>query len=307
LAEVWFKPEGDPFALTFRIPQASFQAPGLVQLLTTENLLKAVGIATQEVESWRQGDGPDSGMNLSGPELGHPLPSPPPNVAYVDIHVSLKRAPQAAAPNESGKPEMSSLNEAAAPNESGKPEMSSLNDQDLEARWNAILGLESGIDSLRLSLEGLQVELEAAWKKTLRPEEKLHALRADVVQWNKAKSRIHFVVPKLKDFVQRATWALTTPERKKLDELFKNYVDAGIPFSETDRVPDQLESLLKGRQILSGQGTTVYQECKAVLADVEGALRTLKNNAVKNERQKNAMRAGGKFFKDIRRLSMGPP
>src|ERR1700733_6748959 len=52
-AEVWFKPEGEPFDLTFRIPQRSFQIPGMDQELTTENLLKAVGVATEEVESWR--------------------------------------------------------------------------------------------------------------------------------------------------------------------------------------------------------------------------------------------------------------
>src|SRR6266404_5133616 len=28
-AEVWFKPEGDPLALQFRIPQNSFQIPGM--------------------------------------------------------------------------------------------------------------------------------------------------------------------------------------------------------------------------------------------------------------------------------------
>src|ERR1700722_3528925 len=55
-AEVWFKPEGEPFAVTFRIPRESFQIPGLAHLLTTENLLKAVAIATEEVESWRHGD-----------------------------------------------------------------------------------------------------------------------------------------------------------------------------------------------------------------------------------------------------------
>src|SRR5262249_39538327 len=48
-AEVWFKPEGKPFALTFRIPRESFHVPGVGQRLTTENLLKAVGIATGEV------------------------------------------------------------------------------------------------------------------------------------------------------------------------------------------------------------------------------------------------------------------
>ena len=49
IADVWFKPEGEPFALTFRIPRQSFQVPGMGQRLTAENFLKAVGIATEEV------------------------------------------------------------------------------------------------------------------------------------------------------------------------------------------------------------------------------------------------------------------
>ena len=56
LAEVWLKPEGEPFGLTFRIPQKSFQLPGVGRRLTTESLLKAVGIAAEDVASWRHGD-----------------------------------------------------------------------------------------------------------------------------------------------------------------------------------------------------------------------------------------------------------
>src|SRR5262249_10256454 len=44
IAEVWFKPEANPLALTFRIPRASFQAPRVGPRLTPENLLKAVGL-----------------------------------------------------------------------------------------------------------------------------------------------------------------------------------------------------------------------------------------------------------------------
>src|SRR5262245_50484638 len=29
LAQVWFKPEGEPWALLFRVPQSSFQNPGI--------------------------------------------------------------------------------------------------------------------------------------------------------------------------------------------------------------------------------------------------------------------------------------
>ena len=48
VAEVWFKPEGEPFALTFRIPSESFQVAGMGQRLTAENLLKAVGVAAPQ-------------------------------------------------------------------------------------------------------------------------------------------------------------------------------------------------------------------------------------------------------------------
>src|SRR5262245_34822726 len=78
VADVWFKPEGLPFALTFRIPQKSFQIPELGQRLTAENLLRAVGITADEVESWLHGGVSPPGMNRPSSELGHPLPPPPP-------------------------------------------------------------------------------------------------------------------------------------------------------------------------------------------------------------------------------------
>jgi hypothetical protein len=285
-AEVWFKPEGEPLALMFRIPPNSFHLPDIGGLLTTGNLLKAVGIATEEVESWRQGDVSYSGLNGPNPELGNPLPPPPQDVAHLEIHVRLKPAPQVVAPKESREPEIS-LSKC----------------QDLEARWNAILGVESGIETLRLRMEGVRAELESAWNKTLTPEERLHALKADVAQWTKAKTRVHYAVPKVREFVHRATWVMGTPERKKLDELFKNYIELNIPFPQIDEVPQQLESLLKDRQILSAQGVTVYHECKSVSADIQAALTRLQINAAARANKKKNANKGGKFFKDVRRLT----
>src|SRR5947209_13077922 len=101
LAEVWFKPEGEPLALLFRIPQKSFQIPGMGQRLTTENLLKAVGIATEEVESWRHEGASHSGMNGPNSEPGHPLPPPAQDVTHLTLYVTLKPPSQAVAPNKS--------------------------------------------------------------------------------------------------------------------------------------------------------------------------------------------------------------
>jgi hypothetical protein len=217
-------------------------------------------------------------MNGANPELRHPLPPPPQEVTHLTISVSLK-PPQAVAPTESGKAEI-------------PPEKW----QHLEARWNVILGLEATIETLRLRTEGLRGEMETSSRKTLPTEEKVHALSADVVQWNKAKSRVHFALPKVKEFIHRATWALGTPERKKLEELFKNHIQPRIPCPEMDHVPEQLENLLKDRQVLSAHGATVCQECQSILADIQAALRTLQSNAAARARNNMAAtRKKGKF------------
>jgi uncharacterized protein YoxC len=270
-AEVWFKPEGEPFALTFRIPQKSFQIPGMGQRLTAKNLLKAVGIAPEEVESCRR-------EGISNSELGDPL-APPPEATDLNLYVTVKpSSPQ-----------------AVAPEEGREPEISEAKWQDLEARWNAILGLEASLDTLRISMEALRTEMESSLRKTLSSEDKVNALGADLAQWNKAKNRVHYAVPKVREFIHRSTWATGTPERKKLGELFKNHIRPRIPFPQVDKVFEQLNNLFKDRQVLSAQGMSVFQECKSISADVQGTLRTLQNNAAANAiKKRGASRARGK-------------
>ena len=277
IAEVWFKPEGDPFALIFRIPQESFRVPGLDQLLTVENLLNAVAIAADEVESWHCGDVCHSGPDLLS-ERKRPL-LPPRDAPYLTIHLRLK-PPQAAEPQRNPGLEV--------------PEAKW---QELESRWNAILGLEATIDGLRQRMESLRTEMEAASRKMLTMEEKVHALNADVLQWEKAKSRVHYALPKVREYIHRATWALGLPERKNLEELFKNSIQPRIPFPEIEKVPEQLEHLLKDRQVLSAQGMAVCQECTHIITEIQNALRTLQSNAAAKAREKlRAARAKGKFF-----------
>jgi len=250
------------------------------QRLTTESLLQAVGIATQEVESWRHDGASPSGMNGPNTELGHPLPPPPQDVTHLNVYVSLKPPPQAVAPNASCEHEI--------PEEKW---------QDLEARWNAILVLEANIDGIRISMEALRAEMEASSRKMLAGDEKVHALNADVAQWNKAKSRALFALPKAREFIHRSTWAAGTPERKKLEELFKTHIRPRIPFPQMDQVFEQFEHLLKDRQVLSAQGVSVYQECKSISAELQGTLRTLQSNAAANATKKRgATGARGKSF-----------
>ncbi len=271
IAEVWFKPEGEPFALTFRIPRESFDVPGVGPRLTAESLLKAVGVPADEVESWRH-DG------AAGPDVNGPLPPPPPGAAHLTLSVRLKPPPQ-----------------AEAPDESRGPEAPAVRWQDLEARWNAILGLEASIDSLRQRLEGTLSEMETASKRTLTTDEKVHALNSDVAQWNKAKTRVHYAVPKAREFIHRATWATGTPERKKLEVIFKDHIQPQVPFPEIDKVPEQLDHLLKDRQVLSAIGVTVLQDCQGIVAEIQGAIRTLQSNAAaRAQKERNAKGARSK-------------
>jgi hypothetical protein len=185
----------------------------------------------------------------------------------------------------------------AARDESGGPAIPPEKWQALEAVWKAVLGLEASIETSRVGMDGLRAEMEAAFKKSLTVEEKLHALQADVAQWNKAKSRIHYALPKVREFIHRATWALAVPERKRLEEIYRNHIEPRVPFPEVDQVREQLEHLQKDRQVLFAQGNAVYQECRGIIAEIQRALSTLQRNAADRARQKrSAAREKGKFF-----------
>jgi hypothetical protein len=169
--------------------------------------------------------------------------------------------------------------------------------QALEALWRAILGLEASIESSRQSMEGVRAEMEAAFKKSLVVEEKVNALQSDVSQWNKAKNRIHYALPKAREFIHRATWAAGLAERKRLEEIFRNHIEPRVPLPGLDQVREQLEHLQKDRQVLFAQGNSVYQECRGILAEVQRALSTLQRNAADIARKKrSAGREKGKHF-----------
>ncbi len=153
------------------------------------------------------------------------------------------------------------------------------------------------MDTLRISMESLRSEMETALSQTLTADEKVHAPQADIAQWNQAKSRVIYGLPKVRDFLHRSTWAKGLPERKKLEELFKDPARPPISLAQLEEVQRQLENLLKDRQVLSGQGVAVYQECKRLSADIQGTLRTLRSNAAAKAREKrDAARKKGKFF-----------
>ena len=180
---------------------------------------------------------------------------------------------------------------------SSEPEVPPEKWQALEALWKAILGLEASIEVLRISMDGLRSEMEAAFKKTLSVEEKVHALQADVAQWNKAKSRVHYALPKVREFIHRATWATGVPERKRLEELFRNHIEPRVPFPQMDEAREQMEHLQKDRQVLFAQGNTVSQECRGISGEIQRALSTLQRNAADRARQKrSAGREKGKHF-----------
>ncbi len=279
-AEVWLKPEGEPHGLTIRLPHHSFNNPAISRYLTIENLLKAMGLSVGEVESYLPDDGSHAGLAGYSSALDIPLLPPPNRVSHLYLHVRM--VPPVSESEDS---------DAQVPSEI----MAKWNK--LEARWNTIVALEVNIDTMRLRMESLRAEVESASNKSMTSEEKMHAMNADVAQWTKAKSRAKFAVPKIKEFVHRATWALGAPERKTVEDLFKSRKPSPSIYSELDAIAQQLENLFKDRQILSAQGVTGYQEGKNSCADVQSAYRTLQANARANElKKRTANRAKNTSF-----------
>jgi hypothetical protein len=169
--------------------------------------------------------------------------------------------------------------------------------QMLEAQWKTLLGLEASLESMRMSMESLRAEMEATNRQPLNVEEKLHALQADVAQWNKSKTRVHYALPKVREFTHRATWAVGVSERKRLEELFKTYVEPRVPSPQLTETRELLEHLHKDRQVLISQGNTVAQECRVILAEIRRTLSTLQRNAADRARNKrSAGREKGKHF-----------
>src|SRR5262249_14714734 len=147
-------------------------------------------------------------------------------------------------------------------------------------------------------------EMEALSKRTLTAEEKVHALGADVARWTKAKSRVHYAVPKVREFIHRATWATGAPEWKALEEYFRHDAPLEILMTQVDKLREQLENLLKDRQVLAAHGVMVSQECENITTDMESAFTTLQENAATNARKNaRATQPQSKFFKDVRRMT----
>lgn len=169
--------------------------------------------------------------------------------------------------------------------------------QTLESLWKNILGLEGSIESLRLNMNSTRAELEAAFRRQLNVEEKLHALQADIAQWTKAKNRVHYVLPKVREYIHHATWMAGAPERKRLEEVFDQATETGTRPENLTALREQLEHLQKDRQVLLGTGNSVMQECRAILAEVQRTLNTLiRNSADRARNKRSAGREKGKYF-----------
>jgi hypothetical protein len=280
VAEAWFRLEGGRPMFRFRVPRDRFRPADAGPGPTLGTLLGAACIPAEEVESWHLGDAPHPGGDETAPEPGDPLPPPPSGVTHLTVYVRL-RSPARPDAQDAG----------------GVPDVSAEHWQAFDALWKAILGLEAGIDAARLGADGLRAELEAAFRRPLAAEEKLHALQADVAQWTRAKARLHHALPKVREFVHRATWAAATPERKRLGEIVREHVEPRVPLPRLDHVRERLEHLQKDRQVLAAQGTAVAHECRGILAEVQRALGTLQRNAADRARQKrSAGREKGKHF-----------
>jgi len=280
VAEAMLSSDGGSFVLSFQVPRDRLDGADGSPPLSIEDLLAAAAVSTDEVERWDFGDASPPGAAQTLNEEDEAEPGGSPDATSVTLTVRLKPLVPRTASHE--------VMVGDVPPEKW---------QALDACWKTILGLEASIDTLRLSLDGLRAEMENAFKKTLGADEKLNALQADVIQWNKAKSRVHFAVPKVREFVHRATWAVAAAERKRIGDLIKSHVEPRIPFPDMDKEREQMEHLQKERQLMFAQGNAVGLEGRGLLAEIQRALSTLQRNAADKARAKrSAGKEKGKYF-----------
>jgi hypothetical protein len=239
--------------------------------LTVEDLLVAAAIPVEHVESWQFLDEAHAGEGGANLELKRVLPPPPSGETHLTVHLRLTPPGQPAAGDEVSEQDVS-------------PETW----QTLDAIWKSIQNLEATIDSLRLSMGGLVTEMEGAFKRALTVEEKVHALQADVAQWTKAKNLGRYAIPKVREFVHRATWAAATPERKRLEELVETHLKPRIPLPDMREVRGQLEHMQKDRQVLLAVGNAVNQECRGILSEIQRTVSSLQRNATQRAREKRS-------------------
>jgi hypothetical protein len=271
IAEAWRMPEGEGVTVVFLVPRGRLETESPVSI---DLLLQIAGISPVEVDSWRLGDDSRAGADAS--DLGSPLPPPAPDDDQLTVYVRLRPMVES-----DGEVEDVPLEKWQA----------------LDALWKAITLLESSIDTVRMGMEGLRNELDSTAKRPLAVEEKLNALQADVAQWTKAKSRVHHALPKVREFIHRATWALTVAERKSIGEIVKNHIEPRVPFAGVDRLRERLEHLQKDRQVLLASGNAVHQDCRGILGEIQRATASLQRNAAERAKKKrSAGREKGKHF-----------
>ncbi len=273
VAEAWTMPDGDASTVMFLVPRARLEPSEGRMPVTIDILLQAAGISSVDIDSWRLGD--DSLAGNTNSDLTIPLPLPTEDDDQLTIHVRLKPPPA----------------------DAGVEDIPLEKWQALDLLWKAILSLESAIDTARMGMESLRNEMDSAFKRPLAVEEKLNALQADVAQWTKAKSRVHHALPKVREFIHRATWSQTVAERKALEEIVKSHVEPRVPVAGVDRIRERLEHLQKDRQVLLATGNAVHQECRGILGEIQRATSSLQRNAAERAKQKrSAGREKGKHF-----------
>lgn len=273
VAEAWTMPDGDASTVVFLVPRARLESSEDRMPVTIDILLQAAGIPSVDIDSWRLGD--DSLAGDADSDRTTPLPLPTEDDDQLTIHVRLKPPPV----------------------DGGVEDVPLERWQALDLLWKAILSLESAIDTARMGMESLRNEMDSASKRPLAVEEKLNALQADVAQWTKAKSRVHHALPKVREFIHRATWSQTVAERKALEEIVKAHVEPRVPLAGVDRIRERLEHLQKDRQVLLATGNAVHQECRGILGEIQRATSSLQRNAAERAKQKrSAGREKGKHF-----------
>ena len=256
VAQVWFKPEGNPVGLQFLMPTRAFQLPDLENHLTMANLLKTVQIELKEIQSWTCSGIVHEGMNGTNPDFNKRIGPSSNSSDPVPIDVLL--------------------------NSGHASEITPEQWNDLASRWDKIALLESEISRIRTEAERLCAKLDSLWNTTLTLEDK-YASRLDIAKWEEAKKRIPHLRPELIGFLK--SWnsiaAASIETKSRFVELIKTR-NSSFSQMEMSNALNELESIRKNRQVWISRGNDLCNLAQGVMSRAQVVLGQLKSSAKAN-------------------------
>jgi len=263
---VWFKPPNLPQGFVVRIPDETFGQASQANLLSMRKLLEAVGLDPSLVSMWSLYGAPVDGQNGTSSYFDQAICKPaagiePEIVVYLDSALMVPAPPT----------ETVQLSAAVTAAETGD---SANVFARIDADWNASLRIEKQLAIARKQLAAMVVRINSL-NRELTPEERVHADRNDLTDWQETKRWLRDVATRLARFMKEhdVGEASTAGKRNWFEQTHRQYIVPRQQFDGLQQVQRDYESYRKTLQTLLTNMNNSYS--KAVQDGEQRAMQVL--------------------------------